>query len=251
MHRFNALRFETTPDGMVAGGGLTPDGVPDGMPDPEPVQEGPSVEDQLAEFQQVIAEQQAMLEKLAPVADAWQQIPGPQDNGQPPQMPSPFEDDYGPKMEAYLEYRDAQRLGPYQEVMQQQRMEQLENTARDMIHDVVQSKGELLSPQYGEGQQGITPEDMILEFAKSYSPQMVAQYGEGVRADEAAIEAAYEDVKTLQDAWLAAAEARQSNQLNALRQAPREPGSSGVAAQPAVTTVAGGWEAFKARHGLE
>jgi hypothetical protein len=79
---------------------------------------------------------------------------------------------------------------------------------------------------------------------------MVQQYGEGVRADEAAIEAAYEQVKTLFDAVTAAHDSRQQNQLNALRSAPVEPGSSGIAAAQAVTTQPGGWDAFKARHGL-
>jgi len=253
---FNTLRFEVTPDGatgMAPDGGLTPGGIPHEAPS-EPVAEddGPDVAQQLEQLQQAFAEQSQLLEQLAPVAEYMRGAPGPQQSGgAEPQIPSPFDDQYEQKMADYLEYRDSQRLGPYQEVMQAQRMEQLENQARDMIHSVIQEKGELLTPQYDEGQSGPGPEDMILQIAQRYSPQMVEQYGEGVRADEAAIEAAYEEVKTYQEALVAANDARASNQINALRNAPREPGSSGVAAQPAVTTVEGGWEGFKAKWGLE
>ena len=256
MHRFNALRFEATPDGMAGmapGGGLTPDGVPhESPPEPDPVPEGPTVEDQLAQFSQIISEQQAMLEQLAPVADYMQQAPG--QNGQPqePTMPSPFDDDYGQKMEQYLEYRDQQRLGPYQEAMQAQQSERAEGLALDIVHTIEQEKGELLSPKYGEGEDGLTPQELVVQLAANvYYPDARAQFGDTNRADEMALLSAYEDVKRLETAWLAAAEEQHANQLHTLSQAPREPGSSGVAAQPAVTTVAGGWEAFKARHGLE
>lgn len=252
--RVNTLRFQVTPDGpvgMTGDAGLTPDGVAYESPEPEPVNEGPSVEDQLSQLQAAYAEQAQLLEQLAPVAEAWQGMPQQQTDAQAPTMPSPFDENYEQKMTEFLEYRDNQRLGPYQEVMQQQRMEQLEGTARDMIHDVIQTKGELIMPQYEEGKSGLGPEDMILEIAKSYSPGMVAQYGEGVRADEAAIEAAYDEVKGFQDALIAASDARAANQVATLRGAPREPGSSGVAAQPAVTTVAGGWDGFKNKWGLE
>lgn len=256
MHGFNTLRFQVTPDGggMAADAGLTPAGVDDGMPEPEPqIDNGAALEEQLSQLQERYEEQNQMLQQLAPFAEYMQNVPGSQqpDNGVPTMPTDNFDPNYPQQMEAYLEYRDQQRLGPYQEIMQNQRQEQLNGAAMDMIHDTIQRNGELLSPQYEEGQTGLGNDQMILEVAKSISGEYVAKYGEGVRADEAAIDAAYHQVKTYQDSLLAAADARAANQVATLRQAPREPGSSGVAAQPAVTTVPGGWGAFKARHGLE
>lgn len=249
---FNTLRFETTPDGQPANAGLTPDGL-QGEPPPdqggEREWEGIS-QDEWLQAQQMLVQQNDMLERLAPVADYMSGAPGPASQDAP-QLPDPFtSQNYASEMEAYLEHRDQQRLAPYQDIMQQQRLETLEASARDMIGDVISREGDLLMPDYEEGVSGLTPADRILAGAKEYSAQTVAQYGEGVRADEEAIRMAYEDEKTYQSALIAAHEAQQQNRLHALRTAPREPGSSGIAAQPAVTTQPGGKEAFMARWGL-
>lgn len=257
MRGFNTLRFEADPfgGGLPSGPGVSPvdpDGPGPGPVEPEPAPEqAPDIAAQMAEMQQIVEQQQQMLQQLQPMAEYLGSAPQPQIDGQTyPQIPDPFSENYAAEMQQFLDARDQQRLAPYEEIFHERRMEELNGRAMDMIHDVQQRNGELLSPQYEEGMDGLKPDKLILEIAKDYSPQMVGQYGEGVRADEAAIEAAYNDVKTLFEGIAAAHDARAQNQLSALSSAPREPGSSGIAAQTAVTTQPGGWEAFKARQGL-
>lgn len=260
---FNTLRYETTLDGPGdLGAGISPqpqlnidpDGPPPGAPPPAAEQQGWQgvTEEQWDQYQQVVQQQNEMLQRLAPVAEYLENAPQPQIDGQTYlRAPDPYESqNFQADLEQYVTDRITQAQSPYADMMQQQRMEQLESSARDMIHDVIQTQGELLNPQYGDGQQGLAGDDLILQFAKAYSPMMVAQYGEGLRADEAAIGAAYEEIKAYNDAIIAAHEARQTNQINALRGAPREPGYSGVAAQPESTTVEGGMAAFKQRWDL-
>jgi hypothetical protein len=214
--------------------------VPAETPEPDAWQ-GVSQED-WQQQQEVLQQQQELLQQLQPVAEYLQQVPGPEQFQQPSEIDL-FADNATDQIRQLI--RD--ETAPYNEVMQQRRLEELEASAHDMIADYQSEKGELLQPKYEEGQQGLDPNTLILEVAKSYSPTMVQQYGEGIRADEEAIAAAYEDVKQLFDGLTAAHEARQQNQLAALSGAPREPGASGIAAQPAITTQPGGWDSFKAR----
>src|SRR6266496_2688579 len=251
MRGFNTLRFETTADGQpIAGLGGGEGEFANEPPTPAAEPETQYAQIPAEQWEQVnalVQQQQEMLQQLAPVAEYMQAVPTP---GQFQQQQPPEIDLFGDNPTDQIRQLIREETAPYHEVMQARRLEELESSARDMIHDVQSAKGEILAPRYDEGQDGLKPDDLILEIAKSYSPAMVSRYGEGVRADEAAIEAAYEDVKMLFDGIAAAHDARAQNQVNALRQAPREPGSSGIAAQPAVTTVPGGFEAFKARHGL-
>ena len=245
---------EGIPEGAqpIAGlGGGEGEFAPPQNVEPEPQVAEPDYASQLSELQEQLAQQSQIIEQLAPVAEYMQGMPGPQqqiDGGLVP--PDPFSDTYQQDFENYLEARDAQRLGPFQEVLQERQLDELESRARDMIADVESEKGELLRPKYEEGQEGLNPADLVLQFAQAYSPNMVQQYGPGIRADEAAIELAYEHVKALQEGLIASSQERQQNQLSALSGAVREPGNSGIAAQPVVTTQPGGWEAFSARHGL-
>lgn len=248
---FNTLHFETTVDGgTIAGLGAGGGGTIGPEPTVEPEAGGWSgiSEDQWNDTQELLAQQSQMLEQLAPVAQHLQ----PPQMQQPDQLrpPDPFSETYGEDFQRYMEARDAQQFAPYQQMLAQQRLEDLEASARDIISDVEQTNGELLQPAYDDGQKGLDNHTLMLELAKSYAPHFVSQYGEGVRADEAAVQAAYERMKSYQSALLAAAEQRQRNQMQALRQAPTAPASSGVAAEPAVTTQPGGWDNFRVRHNL-
>jgi hypothetical protein len=238
---------------MAPGAGLGPpaDAPPAPAVEESPAPEGPDVAEQLQQLQAAYEEQQQLLQTLAPVAEYMQNAPGPPEQSQQQMAPpDPWSENYASEMEAYLEARDAVRLAPYRETMQSQQLEELEGRARDMIADVQAEKGELITPQYEEGVKGLDPSDLVLQFAQSYSPEMVQRYGQGIKADEAAIERAYEEVKQLFEGVAAANEARQANQIATLNGAPREPGATGIAAQQVVTTQPGGWDAFKARHGL-
>lgn len=254
LHGFNTLRFEATPDGDFATGGmpehtgLTPEGVAPPAVEPEPAWEGVSQEDWEAQ-QQFVAQAQEMLQRLAPVADYMQQVPGPEQFGQQ-QQGEPF-DIFADNSEEQIRRMIREETAPYAEVVQARQLEELEGRARDMIGDTESRLGELMRPAYEEGQRGLDPGDLVLQFAQAYSPEMVQKYGPGVRADEAAIEMAYEQVKTYQEALLQASQQRDFNQASTLSSAPREPAGAGVASQPLVTTQPGGIAAFKERWGLE
>lgn len=254
MRGFNTLHFEVSEDtGGIPGGGLTPDGLMGEEAAPAPVEAEPTVDSaqQLEQLQAMVEQQQAMLDQLAPVAEYMQAAPQPGGAQQEPKPPAPWSDNYESEMAQYLDWRDEQRLGPFQEVMQQQRTETLKSAAFDIISDIQAEHGEIIAPKYQEGQQGLQPNELILEYATRFYPEIEQQYGAGPRADEEAFLLAYNEVKSLYEGWTAAHDERQANQLSTLSNAPREPGASGIAAQPAVTTQPGGWEGFKARHGLE
>lgn len=248
---FNTLRHEANFDGggLAPDAGLTPDGLPHEAP-PEPEQEqgwqGVSQE-QWESQQEQLQQMSALVQQLAPVAEYMQGFPGQgqqqQEQGQPFDL---FADDAEDRIRNMIREENA----PYREIVQERQHEELVGRAKDMISDTENRLGELTRPQYGEGQSGLAPADLVLQLAQSYSPAMVNQYGPGVRADEAAIEKAYSEVKSYQEALVAAAEQREYNQASTLSSAPREPSGSGVASQPLVTTQPGGWEAFKSRHNL-
>lgn len=252
MRGFNTLRFQVTPDGNA---GLTPSGLEGDYVEPEaPAEEAApdetNYDDQFAQLQQTIAEQQEMLQRLAPIAEQMQgPSAAPQQEGYL-RPPDPFSENYPDELAQYVNAAVDQRTAHLQQFTEQQNQTELRELARDRVADFVSQNGELIEPAYEEGFDGEKPIDRIIDGSVSIYPEMAQRYGDGMRAEEEAIRAAYENEKRYQDALVAAADARQQNQINALRQAPSEPGSSGIAAQPAVTTQLGGWDAFKSRHGL-
>lgn len=233
------------------GPGMPPNPAPDEPPAQEPEPAGPDTAAQLEQLQAAFDQQQEVLQQLAPMAEYLQNAPGPQtQNGEQPLLPpEPWDENYQQKMHEYQKTMLDQALSPYQEQFQKQQFEQDQGRAMDIIADVQAERGELLQPQFEEGQKGLTPNELILARAIELYPQFESQHGRGPRADEAAIEQAYEDVKAHQDALLAAAQARQENQISRLGTAAREPANSGVASPP-LTIAPSSWDEFDRRHGI-
>lgn len=138
-----------------------------------------------------------------------------------------LDEDSQAQLDRYLEQRLEQRLGPIQQVIDQQALQEGDQRAQDILNDLVARDGDFLL----EGSR-----EKARALANTYFPEMAQRHGYGTsmwnpqRAGEAALEQAAKDVREWEQAVGRAYYEREVNQLRGLAGAPREPGAGSPAA---------------------
>lgn len=147
--------------------------------------------------------------------------PQQEENGNQPIF-SP-DDIYDPQaFESKLEKYIDSRLQPVNELTQSAQMAEASARAQDIVTDLQAQHGEFMLPDSA---------DLVTVLANEYIEGAQERYGFGPRAAEAALEQAFKDVKSREEAIGKAYHERQMNQLSTLGKAPREPAVDSVSSQ--------------------
>lgn len=187
--------FETPdPSGM---GEPPPGGEPPAEPEP-PAWTGPTQE----EWQQVQATNQA----LAEFVQRQQQVYAPPQQGE-------TEPDFYDDPNAWLDYKLGQRLAPIEQTHQRELLDEAEERAMDILHDLSTRDGEF-------------DKDLARARADRLLPQFQAKYGNTPQAAQAALEAAAQQQREWEAQFGQRAVAQHTNHIATLAGAPGEPGST-------------------------
>lgn len=239
-HDPSTIRFETTEGGgpiagLGPGGGGEFQTQPPPEPEPDPnAWQGVSQEDWEAQ-QQALQQAQEQLQQLAPLSEVVQQMPTmgqPQQQGLGP-PPDPTYDPEG--FSSWLDARDAQRLGPLENMYAEQQNQEGQERAMDIISD--------LTAEEGKGFLIEGSAEKARNLAEEYMAGAIQQYGPGSQAAEAALAQAVDDVRNWELEVGKAYAAQQEQHLRALQTAPRELAGTGPISAQQVVTPQGGFDA--------
>ena len=161
----------------------------------------------------------------APSQDEWQQISDavghlaqleqqraqvyqPQPGDQNQIDIDPFGENFGEQLRGVIR----QELTPYQEFQQSVAIGEAEERAMDILSDLASKDGDF-------------DKDVARLRAEQMLPEMTAKYGPGVKAAEAALEAAAQQQRAYEQKLYEQAVAKHTNHLATLSGAPGEPGT--------------------------
>jgi hypothetical protein len=205
-----------------------------------PSEEGAEPEPWAGPSQEEWTQTQELLQGLAPVIEYMQNPEAGQyqqvDPNQEQMDLDPFSDNFGEQLRSLIQ----NEISPLSEFTENAALEEAEERAMDIIHDLESREGEFLFR--GENPGDVDSRQVARSLAERFLPEAQQRYGYGPRAAEAALAQAYKVVRSYEETVGKTYHDRQTNQLKTLAGARREMPVAGTQGANNVSTPEGGDE---------